>query len=149
MIQYRTATADDVPELHRIRISVRENVLSDPGLITPEEYNEFLTKRGQGWLAEESGQILGFAIVDLKGNNIWALFVHPDAEGRGIGRRLHDIMMDWYFEQTDNAVWLSTAPHSRAETFYRKAGWQENGTYGKGEIRFEFSRERWIGTSCR
>lgn len=144
MIQYRIATTNDIPELHRIRISVRENALSDPGLITPEDYAEFLTKRGKGWVAEEHGRALGFAIADLEGNNIWALFVHPDAERKGIGRRLHDLMMGWYFEQTDKAVWLSTAPHSRAEIFYRMSGWQENGTHGKGEIKFEMSHEQWF-----
>ncbi len=140
----REAEVHDIPELHRIRLSVRENALSNPGLITPADYEEFLMKKGKGWLAEEEGTVQGFAIVDLEGNNIWALFVHPQSEGKGMGRRLHDTMMDWYFAQTENPVWLSTAPNSRAARFYRKAGWIENGTYGKGELRFELTRDRWL-----
>ena len=30
-----------------------------------------------------------------------------------------------------------------AEAFYRKAGWQEVGAYGKGEIKFEMSKAAW------
>src|SRR5437762_1534788 len=54
----------------------------------------------------------------------------------GIGRKLHNDMLDWYFEQTNSAIWLGTAPNTRAEKFYRKAGWEETGIHGKGEIKF-------------
>ena len=52
-------------------------------------------------------------------------------------------MMDWYFNKTKETVWLSTSPQSRAESFYKKAGWSETGIYGKGEIKFEMSYEQW------
>jgi GNAT superfamily N-acetyltransferase len=89
------------------------------------------------------GNVVGFSIADLEGNNIWALFIHPDYEGQGIGKKLQRLMMDWYFSKTTKTVWLSTAPHSRAECFYRKAGWIETGIYGKGELKFEMSSEQW------
>ena len=54
-------------------------------------------------------------------------------------------MMDWYFSQTEQKIWLGTAPRTRAESFYRKAGWLETGLHGKGEIKFEMSAERWKG----
>ncbi|MCI1267363.1 MAG: GNAT family N-acetyltransferase [Saprospiraceae bacterium] len=74
---------------------------------------------------------------------MWALFVHPDFEGQGIGRKLHDIMLDWYFDQTQEAVWLGTSPNTRAEQFYRKCGWEEIGVHGIGEIKFEMKFSRW------
>ncbi len=37
-------------------------------------------------------------------------------------------MLDWYFGQTPETLWLSTSPGTRAERFYRTAGWQEAGT---------------------
>ena len=95
--------------------------------------------RGKGWVCEIENQIVGFAIADLRDNNIWALFLQPEFENSGIGRQLHDIMLDWYFDQTKNNVWLGTSPKTRAETFYRKSGWKEIGTHGKGEIKFEMS----------
>ncbi len=85
----------------------------------------------------------GFAIVDLKDNNIWALFVHPDYEEKGIGKKLHDMMLDWYFEQTKQKVWLGTEPDTRAEKFYRMQGWKEVGVHGKGEIKFEMDYTKW------
>ena len=139
----REATPADIPTLHSIRTAVRENKLFDPGLIGADDYREFLTERGKGWLCEVDGEVAGFAIADLQGHNIWALFVNPDAEGKGIGRQLHDAMLRWYFAQTKEPVWLSTAPGTRAETFYHKAGWKETGVYGKGEIRFEMCYEDW------
>ena len=71
------------------------------------------------------------------------MFLHPEFENQGIGRKLHDMMLDWYFEQTKNNVWLGTAPEIRAEIFYRKSGWTEVGLHGKGEIKFEMSKKEW------
>ncbi|WP_348635882.1 GNAT family N-acetyltransferase [Chryseobacterium scophthalmum] len=82
-------------------------------------------------------------MVDLKDNNIWALFVDPDFEKKGIGKKLHDIMLDWYFAKTEDNVWLGTSPNTRAELFYRKSGWNEIGIHGKNEIKFEMTFENW------
>jgi GNAT superfamily N-acetyltransferase len=83
----------------------------------------------------------------LKENNIWALFLLPSVEKQGIGRLLHDTMLDWYFEQTSTTVWLGTTPNTRAASFYRKAGWQEVGMHGKDELKFEMSQQQWLGRS--
>ena len=122
---------------------VRENILPDPSMITEKEYAEFLTQRGKGWLCETDNNIVGFAIVDLLKNNIWALFAEPSYEGRGIGKKLHDTMLDWYFIQTKEKVWLGTSPGTRAEIFYRKAEWKEIGRRPNGEIQFEMRFEEW------
>ena len=139
----RHATIHDISSMHQIRVSVKENVLSNPSLITEEDYKEYITRRGKGWVCQEEGRIVGFAIIDLQEHNVWALFVHPDHEKKGIGKKLQEQMMHWYFLQTDKPVWLSTEPGSKAEAFYRKAGWQEVGAYGKGEIKFEMSKAAW------
>lgn len=133
----REALLTDIPQLQVIRLAVKENRLSDPALVPASAYETYLELRGKGWVAEEEGSILGFAIVDLEDANVWALFVHPEAEGKGMGKALHDTLVSWYFAQTDQPLWLSTAPGTRAETFYRRAGWTETGLYGKGEIKFE------------
>ena len=72
-----------------------------------------------------------------------ALFLNPEFEKQGIGRQLHDIMLDWYFKQTMKNVWLGTSPKTRAETFYRNAGWTEIGIHGDGAIKFEMTFENW------
>lgn len=138
----RPATLDDIPQMQVIRNTVTENALSDPGLVTEADYREYLGNRGKGWVFEHELEIQGFAIVDMQECNVWALFVKPGREGAGIGRKLHDTMLDWYFTQTKTMIWLGTAAATRAEAFYRKAGWLENGMHGK-EIRFEMSAQSW------
>ncbi|ANE50516.1 GNAT family N-acetyltransferase [Flavisolibacter tropicus] len=143
---YREAHLEDIEQLSVIRLAVKENRLSNPALITYHDYETFLTIRGKGWVCEINGQLVGFAIVDLNDHNVWALFMDPAFEGQGIGRRLHQLMLDWYFKQTEHTLWLSTDPQSRAAAFYRKAGWTEAGPYGKGELKFEMTHSNWLNT---
>jgi GNAT superfamily N-acetyltransferase len=139
----RLAQIADIDQMDTVRMSVKENVLSTPGLVTFAHYMEYLTVRGRGWVCEIEGLITGFAIADFVGNNIWALFVMPEYEKIGIGKILHDTMLDWYFAQTGIPVWLSTSPDTRAERFYRAAGWKDTGTTRSGEIRFEMTINDW------
>lgn len=139
---FREATIEDIPQMAIVRNAVKENALSNPDLISAEDYVEFITVRGKGWVCEIDKQIVGFPIPDLVDNNIWALFLHPGFENRGIGRKLHDMMLDWYFTQGKMEVWLGTAPGTRAEEFYRKSGWTQNGMYGK-EVKFEMTKADW------
>ncbi len=140
---FRQATIDDIQQIQVVRNSVKENTLSDPNLVTDEDCREFITERGRGWVCEVDNRVVGFAIVDLKNNNIWALFVDPVFEKQGIGQQLHKEMLDWYFARTKNTIWLGTAFDTRAERFYRKAGWVEAGFHGTKEIKFEMTYERW------
>lgn len=146
-MRFREARPEDIAQIQRVRHSVKENVLSDPNLVPDADVHDYITNRGKGWVCEDSQHIIGFSIADVQGANIWALFIEPEYEGKGIGKELHRLMLDWYFSKTNKDVWLSTAPHSRAETFYRKAGWTEVGVYGKGEIKFEMTKEEW--QQCR
>ncbi len=72
---FREATIEDIGEIMLVRMSVRENVLNTPGLVTEKDCEEFITKRGKGWVCQNSNKVIGFSIVDLKEHNIWALFV--------------------------------------------------------------------------
>jgi GNAT superfamily N-acetyltransferase len=141
---FRTATRADIPQIQLVRHSVRENTLSDPALVTDADCAVFLTQRGKGWVCEVEGQIVGFAIADLQENNIWALFLRPEFEHQGIGRQLQALMLDWYFSQTREPVWLGTAPGTRAEAFYQKSGWTPLGMHGKAEVKFGMRYETWL-----
>ena len=140
---FRQAQITDIPQIQMLRNSVKENPLSNPALVPDKDVEDYITQRGKGWVCEINNTIVGFAIVSITDHNVWALFIQPGFEKKGIGRRLHDEMMDWYFNQTDETIWLSTAPGTRAEIFYRKAGWKEAGMHGKGEIKFEMTAGRW------
>jgi GNAT superfamily N-acetyltransferase len=139
---FREATTQDITQIQIVRNAVKENMLSNPALVSDADCEDFITRRGKGWVCSIDGVVVGFSIADLQDHNVWALFVHPDHDRKGIGRRLHDDMIDWYFTQTNTTIWLGTAPGTRAEAFYRKAGWKETGMHGK-EIKFEMSAEQW------
>ncbi|MEO7265899.1 MAG: GNAT family N-acetyltransferase [Ferruginibacter sp.] len=133
----RQALISDIPGMQIVRHLVKENVLSNPALVTDADCEEYICNRGRGWVCEIEGKIAGFAIADLLDDNIWALFVDPAFEKQGIGRELHDNMLEWYFAQGKKSVWLSTAPNTRAAHFYDKAGWKNVGMTKRGEIKFE------------
>lgn len=141
---FREATITDIPQIQTVRNAVKENQLSNPALVSDKDCEEYISLRGKGWVCEVDKRIVGFSIADLKENNIWALFVHPEFESKGVGKKLHTLMLDWYFGQTQKTVWLSTAPKTRAEEFYKRNGWKVVGTYGKGETKFEMSFSDWM-----
>lgn len=140
---FREAQLADIPQIQVVRHSVKENTLSDPSLVPDSNVADWITRRGKGWVCEIDGTIVGFAIADLQDHNIWALFVDPAFEGKGIGGKLHQLTLDWYFAQTRQTVWLDTAFNTRAETFYRMKGWRPAGTHGSKEIKFEMSWQDW------
>ena len=136
-MKIREAKIEDIKQIQIVRNSVTENTLSNPNVVTDQDCEEFIIVRGKGWVCEIDKQIVGFAIADLKENNIWALFLDPNFEKKGIGQLLHKTMLDWYFSQT------------RAEQFYRRAGWTEVGTHGTKEIKFEMTYNDWTKSPNR
>ena len=140
---FREAQVEDIQQIQVVRHAVKENVLSNPALVSDKDCEEYLTVRGKGWVCENEKKIVGFAIADLKDHNIWALFVLPEFAGKGIGKSLHNIMLEWYFTQTKERVWLSTAPNTKAEKFYKMQGWRDIGKTANGEVRFEMAWEEW------
>jgi GNAT superfamily N-acetyltransferase len=139
----REASTADIPQIQIVRHAVKENILSNPALVTDADCETYITQRGKGWVCEINNRIVGFAIADLQDDNIWALFLDPAYEGKGIGRTLHSAMLNWYFEQGKKSVWLSTAPGTRAEQFYHKAGWTATGFTSGGEVKFEMQLKDW------
>lgn len=125
--------------MQRIRMAVRENRLVSR-VIGAEDYADYLFRRGCGWVAEEAGQVVGFAIGDGEDASVWALFVDPAHEGQGHGRRLHDAMLAWFWAAGHAVVRLGTEPGTRAERFYLCAGWQPVGIRPGGEVEFEMRR---------
>lgn len=130
--------------MHHVRLAVVENRLESL-VLTDEDYIAAIESPGRGWVVEDGGAIVGFAIGNSISGNIWALFVSPGHEGRGLGRRLHDAMLDWLWAEGCQRLWLTTASGTRAERFYVLAGWRAAGSAGKGEILFERFRPAELG----
>ena len=128
----RPMRPEDVPAAHVIRLLVRENRLSDPSVVQEKDYLEFMSRDTLSWVCEASGRIQGFIMVDIAKQNLWALFVDPYHEGIGIGRALHEVMIAAYF-QLASVLRLTTAPHTRAEGFYRNVGYSVLGLTKNGK----------------
>ena len=120
-------------------MSVRENQLTR-SVISERDYVDHLEALGRGWVIEVAGQIVAVFVGNACNGNIWGLFVHPDFERRGFGRRLLDTAVEWLWSQGLTRLWLTTAPGTRAQGFYEAGGWTHAGVTEHGEIRFELNR---------
>ncbi len=132
----RQAVASDAPQLWEVRYAVTENTLA-PGRISDAELLDAIERTGRGWVVEERGTALGFAVGNAQTGNVWALFVRPSAQGRGIGHALHNAMLAWFGELPLERLWLSTGRNTRARLFYEKHGWIQMGPHGSEEWRYE------------
>ena len=89
----RQATIADVVALERVRGMVRENRLSTP--IPRERLVAAVADRGRGWVADDGREVVGFGFADDLDASIWALFLLPEWEGKGLGRVLLDHAVRW------------------------------------------------------
>ena len=147
--EVRIATPEDIPALFAIRTAVRENHLDIGQLaergVTPATVATMLDGAdARTWVASEDGDVVAFAMADARTGTVFALFVHPTAEGRGHGRALLRAAEDWLFAAGWERIWLQTGeePHTRAHRVYRAAGWTQAGPADHGDVRYEKSRER-------
>ncbi|MEC5160723.1 MULTISPECIES: GNAT family N-acetyltransferase [unclassified Janthinobacterium] len=127
---FRRANSRDIPAMSKIRLAVSENVLSSPGRITEKMYEDYLELLGRGWVAEVDGIVAGFCYASNADASIWALFIEPSREGRGLGKQLLNMAVDWLFERGHDVVRLSTGSGTRAERFYASQGWTRERTEG-------------------
>jgi GNAT superfamily N-acetyltransferase len=131
----RKATRADIPRIMEIRAAVRENRLRDPSRVKVEDVCWYVDNPGL-FVWVEDRRIVGFSAADPRNGNIFALFVEEAHEGRGIGRALFERACEVLIDARCPRMWLTTWPGTRAEGFYRKAGWQVTGT-DDGNLVFE------------
>ncbi|MBB5144730.1 GNAT family N-acetyltransferase [Desulfovibrio intestinalis] len=136
----RPANTADVEAIFHIRTSVKENHLSreqmaDMG-ITPEIIKETIAAGQCAWLAEVDGRPVAFAMIDVEEGCVFAAFVLPEFEGRGLGSKLMAEAEAGLFSAHES-IWLETDGKSRAYRFYTRLGWNPVSTYENGDVRLE------------
>lgn len=140
---FRPAVPADAPALMAIRRAVRQNAITDARLaalgIDAESVAAKMASTHAAFCAEVDGEVVGFSMADRTDASIWALFVLPEHEGRGIGRALLHLAVDALRADGHRRIVLSTDPDTRAEAFYRRGGWQAAGTNAGGEVVFELN----------
>jgi len=82
-------------------------------------------------------------MADADIGTLFALFVRPEHEGRGIGRALLAAAERWLFDSGRAEIWLLTgaAPALRAHRLYTRAGWRLDGPAEDGQVRYVKRRE--------
>ena len=139
-LRFRLATVADIPAMSAIRLAVTENVLSDPGRVTRQMYEDYLDKLGRGWVCEADEGIIGLSYADNTDGSIWALFVQPGQEGRGVGKVLLRLAVEWLFAQGWDEIKLGTAANTRADRFYAAQGWQRGAMKNATEVEYRLAR---------
>ncbi len=141
-VRIAAPTPDDVETLFALRTSVRENHQDREELatlgVTPASVAAALAGDARAWIAEsDAGEPLGFAMADGAEGTLFALFVRPDAERRGVGRALLAAAEAWLFARGWPEIWLLTGedPALRAHGVYRAAGWRAVGVE-QGQVRY-------------
>lgn len=141
----RRATVADIETLFDIRTSVRQNHLSREQMaelgITPAVLEEALEAGPCAWIAEVDGSAGGFAMVDRASAEVFALFVRPEWEGRGMGSALLRAAEAELFREHER-IWLLTdgGDEIRANGFYLKQGWELVTRVDERDVRYEKSR---------
>lgn len=141
--EIRLASVADVSAMFKVRASVGENTMTPAELsaigVTPETIALAVESAACAWVATVDEHVVGFAMVDLDTACLFALFVLPEHEGRGIGTRLTKTCELALFQRHATA-WLETANGSRAAQLYRHLGWRNEVDLGGGDIRLEKQR---------
>jgi GNAT superfamily N-acetyltransferase len=135
----RKATRADRPRISEVRLAVRENQLSATSVRKVEATSDWIFENAAFWVWEEAGTVQGFSVADPRDGTIFGLFVHPDFEGRGLGRALLPLACEDLRAAGFTVATLTTGPGTRAERFYRENGWEETGRQDDGEIMFRKS----------
>jgi GNAT superfamily N-acetyltransferase len=144
-ITFREATGGDMPGISHVRTSVVENALTLEQLaargITDESVAASFLNTSKGWVAVERDIVVGFSIADRASHSIFALFVLPTHERRGIGARLFDLAVNWLWDHGAERLWLTTDPQSKAARFYERRGWLATGRSERGDTKYELARK--------
>jgi ribosomal protein S18 acetylase RimI-like enzyme len=85
---------------------------------------------------DASGAIVGFVAAHPADGELYLLFVHPDAAGRGVGRRLLDAAHGALRAAGCRSAFLYTHERNeRALAVYRAAGYRPDGTVRESDFR--------------
>ncbi|SFC04313.1 L-amino acid N-acyltransferase YncA [Nocardioides terrae] len=149
----RPAEPADLPEIAELYLVVRAAAvpLMPPLARTPAEVHSYVGGWDLGardvWVAEQSGEQSGELVGFATFTATWldSLYVHPDAQGRGVGTALIELALSLRPDGLGLWVFETNAP---ARRFYRRHGFVEvERTDGSGnEERAPDIRMEWMAT---
>jgi GNAT superfamily N-acetyltransferase len=146
-LNYRPATADDVPRCIALRGMTRQNAISVERLasygITAASWGDAVRQgRQAGFVSLQRGRIVGYCFGDITTGEVLVLALLPEHEGQGAGRRLLRRVVDRLVAAGHRRLFLgcSADPASRSHGFYRHLGWRSTGRFdAHGDELLEFT----------
>lgn len=157
----RSATVDDADPIARVHVESWREAYT--GVVPAdylaaldvdrrgEEWRTRLSDLGRGehvWVAQEGDEVLGFASLgpsrdedaDRATLEIPAIYLEPSAWGRGVARELMRTVLATVPAGTAVTLWVLEA-NERARHFYRRNGFQPDGTERLDEIGGQYLKE--------
>ena len=130
MLRIRRAHSDDGPGIHAahaaaILVTCRSHYAAEEVAVwaerlTPASYAEDVVQRDV-FVAEDGARILGFGVLDANDREVRAVYVHPDAGRRGMGRALLHVLETTARLRGPGRLHLDSSLN--AVPFYLAAGW--------------------------
>lgn len=111
-----------------------------------EFYSDARTRQGlahptrRTWVADRGGELMGYAVagdadlphpdVTPEAGQLHRLYVHRDAQGRGLGARLFETALAWLAQSGRSPVYIGVWEHNlKAQAFYARYGFAPVGEY--------------------
>jgi GNAT superfamily N-acetyltransferase len=141
----RRAVAEDAEAIADVFVAALGSLAFLPVVHTREEHRRFITevvpRDHELWVAEEDGRLVGLAAVGK--STLGHLYVHPDAQGRGIGSALLAKVKElrprgftlWTFPANERACAFYERRGLRAVQFGEGSGNEE----GLPDVQYEWS----------
>ena len=144
-VSLRMATVDDVESLFEIRTSVVQNHLSREQMdalgITPQVLRSAINEGPCIWIAEVDRQPVAFSMIDRAEGEVFAMFVRPAYENRGLGRLLMAAAEAELFKAHERIVLVTDGRQEiRANGFYQRLGWSVFERVDAQDVRYEKRR---------
>jgi ribosomal protein S18 acetylase RimI-like enzyme len=143
-ITVRAARVEDVPGMARVHVDswgetyrglIQDEVLDDPGFIAARERQWTNVLTDERWaanrvaVAEQGGSLVGIAMSGPSADNpgarhLYVLYLRAHHHGSGAGTNLLEAVIG----RTEAATLWVADPNPRAQAFYRKHGFEPDGT---------------------
>ncbi|CAB3772030.1 GNAT family N-acetyltransferase [Paraburkholderia humisilvae] len=119
----------DLRATYEIRFSVTENLIHEAHVkFLQRELALQDIRQGGGWVCRDGGREVGFCLpVFIPEPYLAAIFVIPEFQHKGIGRHLMELALNWLGKDGASKAFLETDRGSKAERFYRRLGWRQEG----------------------